>query len=37
MFLNNIRWFFTTLMWVLLMYYFIAKGKLTEILEMPAQ
>ncbi len=35
--LNDIRWVLLTIMWLILMYYFAAKGKLTNVLEAPAQ
>jgi hypothetical protein len=35
--LNDIRWVLLTIMWLILMYYFTAKGKLTNVLEAPAQ
>jgi uncharacterized membrane protein len=35
--LNDIRWILQTIMWLILMYYFIAKGKLTAVLEAPPQ
>lgn len=32
MFLNDIRWVLLTLMWLIMMYYFIAKGNLLQAL-----
>lgn len=32
MFLNDIRWVLLTIMWLVMMYYFIAKGNLLSIL-----
>jgi glucan phosphoethanolaminetransferase (alkaline phosphatase superfamily) len=34
--LNDIRFVLLTIMWVVMMYYFIARGKLTDVLESPA-
>lgn len=35
--LNDIRWVLLTIMWVVMMYYFIAKGRLLDELGAPAK
>ena len=31
--LNDIRWILLTIMWLVMMYYFVSKGKLNDALE----
>jgi len=36
MFLNDIRWVLMSVMWIALVYYFVARGRLAEALDTPS-
>ena len=35
MMLNHIRWAILTVMWCITLYYFVAKGRLLDVIEPP--